>query len=1770
MYCPDCREERLTVARVCAICGQTMAERSQDELTGELAHVHYVLQDAAHWGQSIHAEAARNFVLPHFQRRERLLVQALSGEVERVAPRPGSVHQLEPVAPRNVPVPLGDQGAAPPDPFRPVEEPILDAVAVPEQQPYQPPPEVASLPVGGEPIFDIPSRPGPVEEAVEAVSTWRSVWRPFLYESIGWFIGAFLVVTGSVYFVALGWSGMSTLGRGLTIFGLAAGYSAAFSVVGALLLRREGLAGAGRVVSLIGSAMAPFAPLALGPVARENPVLFWGLTLGWAGVASLLMRSPARAYDPPSVRGLQWGMAVTVLSVGAAPLLVQWLGTMAVWTALWTLVLVAWVQRSSATRTVEAAAFAFLAPAYLAALALIRLHLAIGQGGTALPPATYAPFAAAFLWLAVRAWPRAGEKLSAAAGVATVAGQLVCVVAAGFGQVPAFFATSALLTWTSRWLGRHARGGARWFYVTYAAGYLAYQSVGQLVPGWVDQLLLQIKGALGIASGEVLPFNYAAVYALPYVLAGALWAWRLLRRPEQGPAAEVLLKATAAATLFFSVEAAFGTDLRPAVWSVPPLALIAVALGLRLDRPYLTGSGWAASLIAPVAVSSVFGPAAGALAAGVFAMGWSLLARFVPGDERHRLSIGALLQTLLAAALAWSKVGDPSTATLCLLALLLAAAAAWLSALWSSHRWAEGWALILTLSVAPFVGLAWAPAWAPLALAAAALVASFLPLRSAPWLAVAAAIIASLWQWDLQQADLGPVLLLGVATAASAGFRVPALGVPGAVFWTVALWPSSFRPEGMFHGWPHFSELQSTWVLALTAAAASVVTGLRGRRTPAAVAYAATAVLGLLGGSVDQLIGVPDGSLVVAAVGMALSSRALRGEICLPLAALTALVATVALGHVGFPGYAGRLLLALLLTALVLLDRLPALRERVLGGTGATFAAALSAFVVLIAAPAGQPGGIPNLVLLAAITLLPLVWLWATRSPVFAGAPVLLGAGSVITLGVWTLWVPVIAVVAVTYWKDRPAVSRWVQGSVALATGLLLVALLGEVRGIENSLLPITSPWICFSALGAGALLTAGIPISQRLMLAGVALALAPGARGPGSLVLAGLGFALLHAGDRVRGWLRAPEEEHAPKYAGAVATVLAFIALWDAQLWGGWMLAPAVALLLAALLLEDTRLVTLASISLGVALSFGRDVLPLPFPEPVALLGSALFALLLAAIWRIPSVRPRWEAVLFRLSPGIDRHLDRALWLGGAVQLAGWVLSEVVGLWSSTGTPLEPTLAIVAGLLLWVAASRTEWVMAAGLWAAVIAVALPSGTSGMVLAASGLLLTVHGWRRPQADFAAVRHHAGWALGLFALLCSGGLGNPLFPLVVLLSLGSAWAVVARSPRWEWLGWSASLVAAHLWMFHLGKVFSSGRGEEFILPFLALGISVVVAVAALLPGSPVRRWVVLLAGALACVDVVAGLLLISGGGPREASAAAVAMVLLFVMGVLQARRDHVEAPAFLAQGALLLAYLAIRHHGFEGQLDGRDGLAALVAGALFSGLHVHVRRHAETLAVFRRPALFGAYLFPLVGLLAAPWEEPLMAAMLLIGHAAHFTVLAGTGARKLGSLVAAAAFNLALYLAWLGSHAGQAEYYVIPFGLSLLVLAHVFRHELDEGWQARLRAVAITTIYSASAWRALLFSDAWALGICALACVLGVAAGIALRIRSFVYLGTGFLVTSVVANLIRAGVSQPHLGALFLSVLGVLVVGFMVLFTARRAELIRRYERMRALMAEWEG
>ncbi len=155
-------------------------------------------------------------------------------------------------------------------------------------------------------------------------------------------------------------------------------------------------------------------------------------------------------------------------------------------------------------------------------------------------------------------------------------------------------------------------------------------------------------------------------------------------------------------------------------------------------------------------------------------------------------------------------------------------------------------------------------------------------------------------------------------------------------------------------------------------------------------------------------------------------------------------------------------------------------------------------------------------------------------------------------------------------------------------------------------------------------------------------------------------------------------------------------------------------------------------------------------------------------------------------------------------------------------------------------------------------------------------------------------------------------------------------------------------------------------------------------------------------------------------------------------------------------------------------------------------------------------------------------------------------------------------------AFLGSAVGQVQFYVIPAGVSLLVLVRVFKDDLSANASAKLRAMGITVIYGAAAWRPLLFAETWEVLLCVTICVVGVAVGVALRIRSYVYFGTAFMVCTVLSNFAHHGLRDHRLGALFLLGLGLFVVGGMVFFTAKRAQILGKYAAVREMLEGWEG
>ncbi len=429
-----------------------------------------------------------------------------------------------------------------------------------------------------------------------------------------------------------------------------------------------------------------------------------------------------------------------------------------------------------------------------------------------------------------------------------------------------------------------------------------------------------------------------------------------------------------------------------------------------------------------------------------------------------------------------------------------------------------------------------------------------------------------------------------------------------------------------------------------------------------------------------------------------------------------------------------------------------------------------------------------------------------------------------------------------------------------------------------------------------------------------------------------------------------------------------------------------------------------------------------------------------------------------------------------------------------------------------------------------------------------------------------VWHHAGWLLAVVALGCCTDAHSSHFGAVWVLLAISLWAVAKRNRSLEAVAFGGTLISAHALLAHLGIAFSTGAPPESILPWFALASTLVAVWPLARTTSLSRKIFAYFAVTLAVSELCAGIVLLEGAHLPEALAGVVAMGLAAALLIRRALKDDSIGAALLAQAAAIAGLVALHHLGLGAQLGPAETWLFLTSGLVLSELQLSNRAAPQVSIALG----IGAIAWPALGALALLGQAPSFIALALMLVAAHFAIRArSTLHRGTAAVASVAAFNAAMFFGfnatgWLGP-----EYLAIPFGLSLLTLVWVFKGSLEAVTAARLRAVAVAVIYAAASVKPLTFEAPWALWVCVLICVLGVASGIVLRIRSFVFLGTAFMVTSVVANLIRYGIREPRAGAIFLSGLGLLVVAFMVLVTTKRSELLARYKSVQAMLERWD-
>ncbi|HEX7840415.1 MAG TPA: hypothetical protein VF469_23210 [Kofleriaceae bacterium] len=392
------------------------------------------------------------------------------------------------------------------------------------------------------------------------------------------------------------------------------------------------------------------------------------------------------------------------------------------------------------------------------------------------------------------------------------------------------------------------------------------------------------------------------------------------------------------------------------------------------------------------------------------------------------------------------------------------------------------------------------------------------------------------------------------------------------------------------------------------------------------------------------------------------------------------------------------------------------------------------------------------------------------------------------------------------------------------------------------------------------------------------------------------------------------------------------------------------------------------------------------------------------------------------------------------------------------------------------------------------------------------------------------------------------------------------------------------VAVHVALFHLGIRLATGRPEEAILLALAAAMGLVTLCAERLGTWRKARnkengSTALIASyiysAVAAIEWGCGLGLVHFNN-TDLALSFVAGAALTLAWALRANASGSSLPAWLSQLAFLTLYFSVRLQtdwlSPRAELSEQDSIGVLVLGFLFLGLHTAVKRAG--LEAFRTPTRFAALALPGLSALLLGHQASHENAAVLFGVAVAFTGLSALEGRgKLAGVLAAVAYNLSITVLWLQQGIGGAggiQYYVIPAGLTLIAAAWVWNNELGPAWSARLRSIGSLCIYAAAAWPALASIEQtgyllWCIGLC----VGGALAGVLLRVRAYLYVGTACFVMTLIGNVVRYGIHHAILRAAFLTLLGLLLLGGLVLFSIKREQLLARYRKYRVLLAEWD-
>ena len=214
------------------------------------------------------------------------------------------------------------------------------------------------------------------------------------------------------------------------------------------------------------------------------------------------------------------------------------------------------------------------------------------------------------------------------------------------------------------------------------------------------------------------------------------------------------------------------------------------------------------------------------------------------------------------------------------------------------------------------------------------------------------------------------------------------------------------------------------------------------------------------------------------------------------------------------------------------------------------------------------------------------------------------------------------------------------------------------------------------------------------------------------------------------------------------------------------------------------------------------------------------------------------------------------------------------------------------------------------------------------------------------------------------------------------------------------------------------------------------------------------------------------------------------------------------------------------------------------------------------------ALWGVYssFFDTIGPFAGRPHSAVNTLTMLAAAAIYFYHGTATRQRQY-VLLALAVFNVALALAWRAMHWYDLQLYLVPLGVSVLVLVELLRKELPDSAHDALRYVGALTIL-VSPMLEILGGSWWHLLSLLVLCVCVVLASIGLRLRALMFTGSAFLLVDLVAMVIHSSFDHPQLLWIAGLAIGASVIALAAICENQREHVLARIRLLTAELATW--